>query len=285
MLIVKKNGSDQVEANQKRPTSLLGLQVNIEGTTPGDKAPCVNNDQVKFGMEGSKSTIVLAPYKSALQLFSIEYARQLRQKMANGKILSQGQLNKIVIEKWTNMSEEEKMTYRRRFASTSGSSSQPEASSRVGEKEIKVSLPPGWNRRFVQRIENNVKRLSVFIKTPTGEILKSKGDLFEYMRLKNISGISPDIFKLPKTVLTSVRQGTTSTVTSTVTSKQPGFLRLEPHLPNNALKDGVINEIITSSNGMKMLRVTVTKKDGTKRETLVPAIAGENGQLKVALPR
>ena len=286
-VLIVKNGSGQMQAIQKRSsTSLLGLQVNMEGATQGGKAPSVNSDQVKFGVEGSKTVTVSKTYKSALQLFSMDFTRRLRQKMHGTLLMSQEQINKIAIEKWTKMSEEERMPYKRGFESAPVSSCEPEASLRVGERESKISLPPGWNRRFIQqRTDNNVKRLSVVIQTPTGERLKTKGELFEYMRLKNISGISPDIFKLPKAVLTSLRQVPTSTAASTVTPKQPGFLRLEPRLPNNAIKDGVINEIITGSNGMKMLRVTVTKKDGTKRETMVPAIAGENGQLKVALPR
>ena len=320
-LIVKHNEhkTGQVPVIQKRPgpASLQGLPVTVEGPkelggntnvkepSPVDEGAGSSSIKKDPGCSASPSDVqrpgTPASFKTPLQLFSMEFTRALRRKMPSNMLnWSQAQINRIVIEKWAKMTHVEKQVYRAKAlvlangqrssssgptATVSSASSPVESSASKKMPNPKTGLPPGWNRSIVLYTDNKIKRFEVVVRTPSGERLRTKKELFEYMRINNISGISPDIFEIkPGSIVTSNRR-----VDATAANGSPAasaqVSRRDVRVARGSLQGGVVKEVLTSTNGMKMVRLMVTGEDGTPRETLVPAVTGDNGTLKIALPR
>lgn len=229
---------------------------------------------------------VTASFKTPLQIFSSEVTRALKKKLPN---LNNAQIQRIVIDKWSKMNNVEKQVYRNKaqlMALISAPSSSPNPNPPAAIPTLssllasappagKVSLPPGWRRTLVQyKGETNEKRYEIVIHTPTGEKLRTKKELLEYIRINNITGVTGDVFDLRRSKV----------VPGSVPQLQPVVSRPETTVfrPNPAAKDAMSS----SSNGlMKMVKMVVETPNGGKRETLVPAIPGANGTLKISLPR
>ena len=188
---------------------------------------------------------------------------------------------------------------------------------------VRANLPPGWRRTLARSKDDSQQgKLMIILHTPTGEKLRTKAELLEYTRLNSISGIGMDVFdfkRAPETVLTPVSAPILVSGNSNV-SPGSNSIRLKAPQGVNILRKGpvpirpvgggiperyatdtsakeiktnnkvlgvheIIGTVTNSSTGMKMVRMVVETSSGEKRETLVPAVPGANGTLKIALPK
>ena len=236
--------------------------------------------QIQQLKEGGKPEPGEISSSTPLQIFSIEVTRALKKKLPN---LSNPQIQRIVIDKWSKMSHTEKQVYRKKAKILSSRG----AGASVGA--ISSGLPPGWKRSLVQsKNELGTGRVDIILHTPTGEKLRTKAELAEYTRINNITGIGSGVFDFKRACITvsksSPVEGGGSITKNTVASTAVAALQKSSSGEQINL-GGILKEVITTDSGMKMVRMMVTSESGERREALVPAIPSANGTLKIALPR
>jgi len=199
------------------------------------------------------------PYKTPLQIFSSELTNALRKKLPN---LNNQQIQRIIVDKWCKLNVQQKLVYRNKALILSRGQQE-------GSPVIKKhGLPAGWSRSLVRvTTASGSKRLEIILTTPSGEKLRTPKELTEYTRSNNIFGVSPDIFDLK-----TIKSGNVSSESKSIAVSK-------------AKLGGVVKEVLTTDNGMKMVRMVVQLSNGEKRETLVPAVTGADGSLQIALPR
>ena len=246
-----------------------------------------------------------APY-SPLQIFSSEVMRALKTRLPH---IGNSQLKRIIVNKWTNMSVFEKQVYKHKADNLKGVQGEtapitPSINPTIAV--VKAHLPPGWKRTLARCKDGATGqgKLMIILNTPTGEKLRTKNELLEYTRINNIKGIGMDVFDFKRAPDTSMAPLTGLTIppkslpvpgsgnipvakfppNSSVPQPNKGSISIRSVIPASGGKN-ILGSVINTSNGMKMVRMMVETSSGEQRETLVPAVPGANGTLKIALPK
>jgi len=303
---VKVGDQSNPELNRQRVTNdtsaIADNTKNIAASTPGS---LIGDDATL-----EPGQIPLELFKTPLQIFSMEVSRALKVKLPG---LSDQQIQKIVMDKWAKMTSKEKQVYINKATLLT--------QSLTDVASVHPSLPAGWKRVLVHNPTDNSgqsanTRVNIVLHTPTGDKLRSKSDLADYMIAHNITGISPDVFDfkgivqgvkamIPTLASKSKSKHTRLPLLAPASAKpsqvpvavpvSSGLLstQLQPteksvektDRPPNVALNGLVKEVITSKMGMKMVRMVVETSSGEQRETLVPVVKGANGAFKIALPK
>ena len=263
-ILAIQNRCSPLNVNSKAERQLCSPSNSIVHSQPStsrvsvSQEPTIPKESSLNTTSGEGST-----YKTPLQIFNLEVTAALKKKIPN---LTNPQIQRIIAEKWSKLNVQQKLVYRNKALILS----RQKPSSKV-QAPAGIVLPAGWSRSLIRYTDDQGrKRVEVVLTTPSGEKLRTRNELAKYSSLNNISGISPDVFDLSRLKLSS-GQGAPArkSVTNAVPANTPC---------------GVVKEVLTGENGMKMVRMVV-EVSGEKKETVVPAITGADGALKIALPR
>eukprot|EP00090_Calanus_glacialis_P013471 TRINITY_DN22146_c0_g1_i1.p1 TRINITY_DN22146_c0_g1~~TRINITY_DN22146_c0_g1_i1.p1 ORF type:complete len:1179 (-),score=271.67 TRINITY_DN22146_c0_g1_i1:51-3149(-) len=241
-------------------------------------------------------------YKTPLQIFSSEVSNAIKKKLPQ---LSYSEIQKIVIDRWTRMTDSEKQIYRDKAAKNTRNVVEPRGISLPAPSDPKPlfedpSLPEGWQRSLVQRtIGVSAGKYDVYIFTPDGSRLRSQNELRTYLYDRGITDINPDTIDFSvygnksnapqpstqkKTISPRPAQVKSIKLTHAASSVTPNT---NSEISRNISGGNQSNELgrIVHTAGKKMVKMKLAGPNGEIKEILVPAIDGPNGTLKVAIPR
>ena len=259
--------------------------------------------------EPSHNASLDSSYRTPLQIFSSEVSNAIKKKLPQ---LSYSEIQKIVIDRWTRMTDGEKQAYRDKAAKNARNVEEPQGISLPAPSAPKPlfddpSLPEGWQRTLVKRtIGISAGRYDVFIYTPDGIKLRNPGELRTYLYERGITDINPDAIDFSlygdknkvaeqRPVSFPVRKPPASTSLGPAQVKSIKLTHsgtmaagsTNSEVGRTISSGGQSNELgrIVHTAGKKMVKMKLAGPAGEIKEILVPAIDGPNGTLKVAIPR
>ena len=215
-----------------------------------------------------------AGYKTPLQIFSSEVSATIKRKQPH---LNYSEIQKIVIERWTRMTDSEKQAYREKAVKNTSTIIEPKGISLPSPSEPTTlqkdpRLPEGWMRKLVKRtIGPSAGSYDVYIYTPDGVRIRSTNELRLYIYEHGITNIDPDEIEFKVTVPPLDKQ-----LQPTISEKK----KIAPKPPNTVIAPKPLNQVITP----KPLSSVIAPKRAESVIVAKPLGPAQVGAIKVTKP-